>query len=419
MRQRFKHYLPLSASEFDHIWNTADVTLDANVLLDLYRYHKDTRESLLAALATFSGRLWLSHQAAEEFFRNRTTVIASARRDFGTAEEALRALEKALLAAVEKLRGLRLVPEDIHRTLSGALERPLEIARSSLKKSQSGHPDFLTADLVLEELIELFDGSVGPEPTEEEGERLNREGDDRKRKQIPPGYLDSSKAENSNGDFFLWSQVLQHAREIERPVILITSERKDDWWEKQDGRRIGPRRELLAEAASVARQRIVLYETEHFLTTAGERGHPVDEKAIEEIRKVGLHRSADGDDEDAPDQEAIAYDSLTKLAPGLLKSDEVIASLIASTDATDFNVETIVIDGVGDINLDDVSFSFESVFYLRGKPRAGVVDPTTIIVAEVEGTLHFRGRAWRIADYEVRGNVHYDEDAMEPVEGSV
>jgi hypothetical protein len=419
MRQRFRHYLPLTLPELDQVWHAADVTLDANVLLDLYRYHAGTRESLLEVLGTFRGRLWLSHQAAEEFFRNRAKVIAGALQDFGAAEEALKALEKALSSSIDRLRALRLVPQDLHQALSRVLEKPLKEARSRLKSSQDAHPDFLTADPVLDEVLALFDGSVGAEPSEDERKRLDREGEDRKKRQVPPGYLDSSKTENSSGDFVLWHQVLQHARETERPVILITSERKDDWWERQDGRRIGPRRELLAEAATVARQRVVLYETQNFLTTADRRrGRAIDEKAIADIRKVGMHRGI-GADEEALDPEAIAHRALDKLAYELVTSDDVIASLIAESDGKNFKVEAIEIDGVGNIDLKDASFAFAGVVYLRGKPRSRQVEPRTVIVAEVAGTVHFRNGGWRVADYDVRGELQHDVDATEARDAAV
>lgn len=75
------------------------------------------------------------------------------------------------------------------------------------------------------------------------------------------------------------------------PVILVTSERKKDWWEEISGKTIGPRPELLKEAREVSGQRILIYQTERFLEHALQRfKQPVNETAIEEIRAVSTWR---------------------------------------------------------------------------------------------------------------------------------
>ena len=70
MKKEFSWYFPISEDEIDSIWKSGLLTVDANVLLDLYRYHESTRNSLINSLKEFKGRLWLSNQAAEEFIRN-------------------------------------------------------------------------------------------------------------------------------------------------------------------------------------------------------------------------------------------------------------------------------------------------------------------------------------------------------------
>lgn len=109
---------------------------------------------------------------------------------------------------------------------------------------------------------------------------------ERKKNKIPPGYLDDGKDEDRPyGDYYLWLQVIEHAKTVGCPVILVTSERKDDWWEKISGKTIGPRPELLREAKQVSGQRVLIYQTERFLEHALQRfKQPVNEIALEEIR---------------------------------------------------------------------------------------------------------------------------------------
>ncbi|WP_303875685.1 PIN-like domain-containing protein [Stutzerimonas kunmingensis] len=71
MKNQYGWHLPLPEEEIKKAWDNGVLTVDTNVLLDLYRYHENTRNSLLESIAAFDGRVWLSHQAATEFFRNR------------------------------------------------------------------------------------------------------------------------------------------------------------------------------------------------------------------------------------------------------------------------------------------------------------------------------------------------------------
>ena len=50
MKEEFCWYFPPTEEEVNGIWEKGILTIDANVLLDLYRYHESTRNSLVDAL---------------------------------------------------------------------------------------------------------------------------------------------------------------------------------------------------------------------------------------------------------------------------------------------------------------------------------------------------------------------------------
>src|SRR5690606_25847743 len=113
MRKRFSWYLPPSPEELATIWSRALVSVDANVLLDLYRYHGEVRTQILDALRYFEGRLWLTNQAAEEFIRNRTAVISKTSAEYDSANKLLKEFDKSLTHLRDALRGNRLVPDTV------------------------------------------------------------------------------------------------------------------------------------------------------------------------------------------------------------------------------------------------------------------------------------------------------------------
>jgi hypothetical protein len=60
MRDRYSWYLPPTSEELDYIWNNGVLTVDTNVLLDLYRMTPDHRETLLSAIFNWKGHLHLT-----------------------------------------------------------------------------------------------------------------------------------------------------------------------------------------------------------------------------------------------------------------------------------------------------------------------------------------------------------------------
>src|SRR5690606_36976856 len=76
-----------------------------------------------------------------------------------------------------------------------------------------------------------------------------------------------------------------------RPLILVTSEQKEDWWEKKGGKTLNARLELLQEAHEETGSIILIYQTERFLQIHQERaGEKANEDVLEDIREVSLQR---------------------------------------------------------------------------------------------------------------------------------
>jgi len=293
MKNKFDWYLNPSKDELDKVWKDGILTVDTNVLLDLYRYHEDTRNSLIQSLQKFEGKKWLSHQAATEFFRNRTKVIVSAEKAFKQAQDETEKLNASLEAAIAQLKGNRIIPMALAGELESTVKPAISQAQSKIGEAKEGYPKFLQDDPILNQLLSTFDGAVGEDFPDGDKQNIEAQAEQRKKDKVPPGYLDDGKDEDRPyGDYYLWLQVISHAKAEGCPVVLVTSERKEDWWEKISGKTTGPRPELLKEAKQVSGQRVLIYQTERFLEHALQRfKQPVNETAIEEIRAVSTWRS--------------------------------------------------------------------------------------------------------------------------------
>ena len=64
---------------------------------------------------------------------------------------------------------------------------------------------------------------------------------------------------------------------------------KEDWWYKFNGRTISPRPELLKEFSEEAKQKILIYNADSFLTySKSQIGTDIDDKILEEIKNLRL-----------------------------------------------------------------------------------------------------------------------------------
>ena len=193
MKTEFGWYFPASEEEVGRIWDQGLLTVDANVLLDLYRYHEATRSALVTSLRVFGARLWLSNQAAEEFIRNRTKVIISSEKTFKQAKEEVEKLRQNLESAVSQLKENRIIPSNIADSLSSSIEPAIQTALGEISSAKSSYPKYLQADPILDDLAEMFSDSIGEAFSEADFKKYKDEAEKRKKDEIPPGYLDKEK----------------------------------------------------------------------------------------------------------------------------------------------------------------------------------------------------------------------------------
>ncbi len=81
--------------------------------------------------------------------------------------------------------------------------------------------------------------------------------------------------------------MIDKATELNKGVVLVIDDKKEDWWEKFKGKTVGPRPELVKEFKDRANQTFHMYQADRFLELARENlGEQVSEEIVEEIREV-------------------------------------------------------------------------------------------------------------------------------------
>lgn len=282
MKNIFPGYYKKSDIELKGIWDNGIILFDTNVLLNLYRYSDTTRDTILDLIRKFADKIALPHQSALEYNRNRYEVIAEQEKAYKEFLDKIDQIQKDLQSTSK--------PPFLSKKIDTELNSVFKDVRKEVEESIKKYCDFLKDDPIFENLTEIFDGKISENFTKEELENIYKEGEIRYKSKIPPGFEDekNKEGERKYGDLVLWKQVIQIANKLKKDIILITDERKIDWWWKiKDGRNMGPRQELVEEIKNLAGVDFHMYSSERFLSYGQTYlKEKIDQKALEEIQAM-------------------------------------------------------------------------------------------------------------------------------------
>jgi hypothetical protein len=298
MRKTFAGWYSRSADEVAAIWDEAVFVPDANVLLHCLRHPENIREELLRIFGVLKNSLWIPYQVGLEFHRNRLGVELGAEDAY---QRLTKEYESTLNQVRDRLRQLRAHPIISVEKELAAVDMFMSDFRSRMEAAQAQHPREAIADAVTR-LTNLLDGRIGAKWSTEQLAQLRKEGEDRYAKRIPPGYRDAKKDAgdfDKFGDLIIWKDMISKAKTDKRPVIFVSDDAKEDWWWLHQGRKLGPRPELIEEFCSNTDQDFHIYEFPHFLRIAAER-YPEIKASADEVEKSLL------DDEKARKRQADA-----------------------------------------------------------------------------------------------------------------
>lgn len=282
MKDFFPGYSRKSELEIKKIWQNGIIMFDTNVLLNLYRYSKSTRETIVRLIGKFKCQIWLPHQAALEYNKNRYEVIADQEKTYKEFTEKIIQIQKDLQTTSKP----PFLSEKVHEKLNNVFEK----VNSEVEESINKYSDYLKDDPIYTDLGKLFEKRITDSFDEKQLDDIFKEGEERFKKKIPPGYEDEKNKTGNRryGDLVLWKQVIAKAKELGKPVLLITDERKNDWWWKiKDGRNMGPRHELVSEMKNEAQVDFHMYSSERFLSYGQTfLEEQINEKALKEIQAM-------------------------------------------------------------------------------------------------------------------------------------
>lgn len=310
MKKHFPSYYRLTDDEFTELWKNCTFFIDANVLLNFYRYPNQARSDLFRVFKLIDSRLVLPHQAALEYQANRLQVIAQ---QLGRFKEVRDVLNKTQSTLHEGLAGLQLKKRHSSIDPDGLLEQIRDVFNNFTKELdllEKKQPDVFSEDKIREQIDNLFDRNIGKGPsTQAELDKLYDEAKKRYELGIPPGFRDIKKGKSGQpetshhvfnglaykreyGDYLVWNEIIQESKERNLEyVIFITDDDKDDWWwiEKSKGdKTIGPRPELIEEIMQKTNVKsFYMYNSERFLEYSKKYlGVRIKNESIKQVREI-------------------------------------------------------------------------------------------------------------------------------------
>lgn len=297
MKSMFREFYPLDENDLNKLWHECVFVFDTNVLLRLFRYREATVEYVFKVLDHFSHRLWIPHQVGWEFQHNREKKIAEGKVVYDDIVSELGKMDNKIKDYLDKLKDFGIHPAiDLDNTLVD-LRKEISNSKDYIKSQYEKAPLTDHYKKVFMEITDIFDNKVGTPFSQTALNELYKSGSQRYKNKIPPGFADAKNKENLPdqtlyGDLLLWRQILDYAKAKKHSIILITEEKKDDWWDNRGGITRGPLPALREEFQREVGTLFYMYRVENFLELSKKYGAPkpnenteVDIK--EDVRNVG------------------------------------------------------------------------------------------------------------------------------------
>jgi hypothetical protein len=287
----FEAYQTPTEADYRRLLTDGIVVPDTNVFLNLYRYNIQTRSDLFAVLMALGDRLWIPHQVAVEFWRNREAELQDPRDISITVRDLASQRDKSISIFRTWANRVDLREERTAQLVGVLTQAFATIITAVTELADNDALDFsrnTNKDAVLLALEPIMRGRIGSALDKHEYAEAIVEAKRRADSKIPPGFKDSGKGPLlSAGDYLVWLQIIRHAKIEQRDVLFVTGDTKEDWWRKVRGELRGPLPELVEELKDQASVRLFMLRPKSLLLQARQALRiKVHDESVQDIERV-------------------------------------------------------------------------------------------------------------------------------------
>lgn len=307
MKKLFKGYYNPNGDLLRDMWMSDDClfVFDTNVLLNFYQYDTTTKDEFLELIKKIKDRVWLPHQVALEYQRNRLDVVKKERNVFTRIDQATDTFTGALNVKVLSECNVKTKLPELYDQINTFIADFKALVEKFKTETIAPHlalkPEVRQHDSVRDVIDNVFENRVGPEFEQAELDAIYELGKTRYEKKIPPGYMDEKEKKDvvyrfndkkyvaMYGDLILWKQIILKVKNDNiKKVVFVTGDVKDDWWYSIDKKTIGPQEELQTEFyRETEAEQFKMYTPDEFLTDAKKYiDAEISQEAIQDVKKT-------------------------------------------------------------------------------------------------------------------------------------
>ncbi len=252
MKSAFAQYYTPTSREFAQLLTRALIVVDTSVLLNSFRASERTTSELFEVLIAAKAQLWMPYHVGYEYHENVDQTITEVMLNRKKLSEAVRGKLNSIRIDIRNYRHpflseqLLETIDKYERDLSQLIENEDELSNQLRRQHAWART----------QIQELYgEANIGASYSQQELTRIYEEGKRRQNDRIPPGFKDAEKAgPRKFGDFIIWRQMIDKAKESKRDIVLVSDDAKEDWWLKIHGEKRGPLPALRAEMKSESGQ---------------------------------------------------------------------------------------------------------------------------------------------------------------------
>lgn len=263
------------------LWSDSLIVFDTNAICSLYRMTESTKNTMIEIIKFLKESIWIPAHVIYEYRKNRIEVINEIFGDFYFNPEFFKInrdyhqkLEKYLKCLESRknyhpyfeeksLEEFKAKSEDVQKGMKG-LE---DYVRKEYAKRKVEIESQKKDDPILDTIMSL---SQGTPYTYAETLEIVREGEWRYKNKLPPGYKDAPNKYGTQiyGDLIIWKEILKKSKSDNKSVIVVTNDKKEDWYEKHDENcePTCPRHELIREFQEYTGKDVWFYTLDQFIS---------------------------------------------------------------------------------------------------------------------------------------------------------
>lgn len=237
-----KDSLLFDLKKIDEVAVDSLILLDANVLLLPYKTSSESFEAIKKVYGQLieENRLYIPAQSIREFLKNRPNKLSE-------IVEALNKKSSSSFQYVESYPVLTNLGEYSELLqMGGELKEKIKEYQNKIREIMRTIQNWTWDDPVSLVYRELFIKNILDDKYIDKNE-LKQDLEKRNMLSQPPGFKDKGKDVNASGDLIIWKEILHLATQMEKNVLFISSDEKNDWWHQSGGNNLYPRFELVDE----------------------------------------------------------------------------------------------------------------------------------------------------------------------------